>query len=407
MAHRGVAHYQPGTGADRYQTPTRPATGAPADRQTGAQNIPVVKEQNPASSVMAQNQGGNSEQGNPFEAAYKDYLAAMGGIQATPRYGAGGGAQGPNASDVLAKRKYEDELAKQQRALESYQQMLSGGSYRSGQDRMLELLRGQAGTSTKGVEGLYGEAMGNIGAGYGDAQRLTDTGYSALQQFLKDNTNNPYEDVKVSAGPTQDDLSGLLGAYGVSADPVRAQVAAEGAAAQQGADGFQNLLNVLGASAKQSDASRMAEMMMSQNYANTSLGSQKAGFQSQAGRAQQDALAQIQQQLAQGEMQQEQSSEARRQEIEDAIAAAGGKLPKPKEEGDEETAPAAKQKPIDALKARMETANPALKKKIEQFLAQNPRAGQAKIEKAFPKIAAKYNKPAQSTSNSSSEQQYE
>jgi hypothetical protein len=387
MAPRGVQGYQAGTSADRYQTPNRPVTGSG--------NIPVGKEQNPASSRMAgmvpdtdagQSDGFDYSQ-DPVQAA----LAAIGSLNFNPtqRYGAGGGAQGPNASDVLAKRQYEDELAKQQRALEAYQQMLSGGSYRGGQDRMLELLRGQAGTSTKGVEGLYGEAMGNIGAGYGDAQRLTDTGYSALQEFLRQNPNNPYANVAVGAGPTQDDLSGLLGAYGVSADPVRAQVAAEGASAQQGAAGFQNLLNVLGASAKQSDASRLAEMMMSQNYANTSLGSQRAGFQSQAARAQQDALAQIQAQLAQGEMQQEQSSEARRQQIEDAIAAAGGELPKPKEEGDEETAPAAKQKPIDALKARMETANPALKKKIEQFVAQNPRAGQAKIEKAFPKIAAK------------------
>jgi hypothetical protein len=196
--------------------------------------------------------------------------------------------------------------------------------------------------------------------------------------------------MSVSAGPTQDDLSGLLGAYGVSADPVRAQVAAEGAAAQQGAAGFQNLLDVLGASAQQSDASRLAEMMMSQNFANTSLGSQRAGFQSQASRAQQDALAQIQAQLAQGEMQQEQSAASRRQEIEDAVIAAGGKLPT---EGEtEETAPAApaaKQKPIDALKTRMETASPSLKKKIEKFVAANPKAGKKKIEQAFPKIASK------------------
>jgi hypothetical protein len=294
---------------------------------------------------------------------------------------------GVSSSDALAKRKYEDELAKQQRSLEAYQQMLSGGSYRSGQDRMMELLRGQAGTSTRNVEDLYGEALKNIKAGYGDAQELTDAGYSALQGYLNQNPNNPYANVAVSAGPTQDDLSGLLGAYGVSADPVRAQVAAEGAAAQQGAAGFQNLLDVLGASAKQSDASRMAEMMMSQNYANTSLGSQRAGFQSQAGRAQADALAQIQQQLAQSQMEQEQSAESSRQQIENAIAAAGGKLPTKK--GDEETPPAAKQKPIDALKTRMETASPSLRKKIEKFVAENPKAGKKKIEQAFPKIASK------------------
>ena len=59
------------------------------------------------------------------------------------------------------------------------------------------------------------------------------------------------------------------------------------------------------------------------------------------------------------------------------------------EKGDEETSPAAKQKPIDALKTRMETASPSLKKKIEKFVAANPKAGKKKIEQAFPKIASK------------------
>jgi hypothetical protein len=309
--------------------------GVPVDRQTGSAgrtvggNVPVPPGQNPASSWMAGTvpaTGAGQDGGFDFSMDPEEFAARV--VSALPGYTPtqriGGGGSGPNASDVLARRKYEDELQQQKRSLEAYQQMLSGGSYRGGQDRMMELLRGQAGTSTRNVEGLYGEALKNIGAGYGDAQRLTDSGYSALQEYLNQNPNNPYANVAVSAGPTQDDLAGLLGAYGVSADPVRAQVAAEGASAQQGAAGFQNLLDVLGASAQQSDASRLAEMMMSQNYANTSLGSQRAGFQSQAARAQADALAQIQQQLAQSQMEQEQSAEARRQQLEDTIAAAGG-----------------------------------------------------------------------------------
>jgi hypothetical protein len=360
--------------------------GVPVDRLTGG-SVPVVKT-DPVVDKTKDDSGFDYSQ-DPEQAAL-EYVVNTWKVNPTQRIG--GGGSGPNASDVLARRRYEDELQQQKRSLEAYQQMLLGGSYRSGQDRMMDLLRGQAGTSTRNVEGLYGQAMGNISAGYGDAQRLQDAGYSALQQYLNQNPNNPYANVAVSAGPTQDDLSGLLGAYGVSADPVRAQVAAEGAAAQQGAAGFQNLLDVLGASAKQSDASRLAEMMMSQNYANTSLGSQRAGFQSQAARAQADALAQIQQQLAQGQMEQEQSAEGRRQQLEDTIAAAGGKLPTKKgdeEKGDEGTPPAAKQKPIDALKTRMETASPSLKKKIEKFVAENPKAGKKKIEQAFPKIASK------------------
>ena len=377
MAPRGVTSY--GTPVDRYgATPKSNAqTGVPVDRIGG--NVPVVK-----TDPVVKDEGGFDYSQDPMQAAL-EYVNSL-KFNPTQSYGAGGGGR-LSASDALAKRKYEDELAKEKRQIEAYQTLLSGGGYRSGQDQLLEMLRNQAGRSRTDIEGLYGRGIENIDAGYGDAQKLQDAGYSALQQYLTQNPNNPYANVAVSAGPTQDDLAGLLGAYGVSADPVRAQVAAEGAAAQQGAAGFQNLLNTLGASARQSDASRLAEAMMSQNYANTSLGSQRAGARSQAANAQANALAQIQAQLAQDEMGQESAASASRQRIEDAIVAAGGKLPQ--EEGAEETAPAAKQKPIDALKARMETASPSLKKKIEQFVAENPRAGQKKIEQAFPKIASK------------------
>jgi hypothetical protein len=363
--------------------------GVPVDRLTGG-SVPVVKTTSPDDDYAKQLEAQNAAAIADFKTNASANMKSLLGLF-------GGGGQKMSASDSLARDRFNYERSqdaagakKQSDILAAYQQLLSGGGFRSGQDKLIEMMRGQAGTSGENVRGLYGETMGNIGAGYGDAQRLQDAGYSALQQYLNQNPNNPYANVAVSAGPTQDDLSGLLGAYGVSADPVRAQVAAEGAAAQQGAAGFQSLLDVLGASAQQSDASRLAEMMMSQNFANTSLGSQKAGFESQASRAQQDALAQIQAQLAQGEMQQEQSAASRFQEIQDAVIAAGGKLP---EEGEtEETAPAApaaKQKPIDALKTRMETASPSLKKKIEKFVAANPKAGKKKIEQAFPKIASK------------------
>ena len=275
---RGVTSYMSDPYEQQFVRGRTQGLPANADRQTGG-NVPVPPGQNPASSVMGQGQGGDSSLGNPYEQAYKDFLASEANIRPTSRFGSGGGGV-LSASDALAKRKYEDELAKQQNQIEAYQTLLSGGGYRSGQDQLLEMLRNQAGRSRTDVEGLYGRGIENIDAGYGDAQKLQDAGYSALQQYLRQNPNNPYANVAVSAGPTQDDLAGLLGAYGVSADPVRAQVAAEGAAAQQGAAGFQNLLNTLGASARQSDASRLAEAMMSQNYANTSLGSQRAGARS-------------------------------------------------------------------------------------------------------------------------------
>jgi len=231
------------------------------------------------------------------------------------------------ASDALAKRKYEDELAKGRRTIQAYQQMLSGGGYRSGVDQLLGMIESQAGTSRGNVQKAYQDALAAIAGGYGTAQDLTSQGYGALEQFLRQNPNNPYANVQVSAGAAPDAMEQLLSAYGVSAEPVRAQVAAEQQAAQQGAAGFQNLLSTLGASAQQSDASRLAEMMMARNLAGETLGAQRATFESQAARAQADALAQIEAQLAQARLEQEIAANTRRQSIEDAIVAAGGTVP--------------------------------------------------------------------------------
>ena len=302
---------------------------------------------------------------------------------------------GTSASDALARQKYADEQALQRRQLEAYQQMLSGGGYRTGADRMLGLINQQAGVSEGAVNKAYQDALANIASGFTTAQDLTGQGYSALQQYLTQNQNNPYAGVQVSAGQAPDALEQILSAYGVSADPVRAQVAAEQAAAEQGAAGFQNLLNTLGASAQQSDASRLAEMMMAQNLAKTTLGQQRFGYESQAAQAQAQALAELQNRLAQARLEQESGAESRRQGIEDAIAAAGGDIPQGSGDGDgqgddkQDSTQAPAQKPVDALKARAATANPDLKKKIKQFVKANPNAGIKKIEKAFPKIAAK------------------
>jgi len=287
-----------------------------------------------------------------------------------------------SGTDSLASQKYADEQAKERRQLDAYQQMLSGGGYRAGADRLLGLIGQQGDVSRGNVEQGYRDALANIAAGFSDAERLTGEGYSALEQFLRQNPNNPYAGVQVSAGQAPDAMEQLLSAYGVSADPVRAQVAAEQAAAQQGAAGFQNLLNTLGASAQQSDASRLAEMMMARNVAQTSLGSQRAGLQSQAARAQADALAQIQAQLAQARLEQETAAEGRRQDIEDAIAAAGGRIPVAKGEGESAS------RPVDQLAAKASTVkDKKLAARIEAFVKANPNAGISKISKEFPSLA--------------------
>ena len=290
-----------------------------------------------------------------------------------------------SGGDSLARQKYADEQALQRRQLAAYQNLLAGGGYRAGADRMLGMINQQAGISEGNVNKAYQDALANIAAGYGQAQDVTGQGYSALEEFLRQNPNNPYADVQVSAGQAPDAMEQILSAYGVSADPVRAQVAAEQAAAQQGAAGFQNLLNTLGASAQQSDASRLAEMQMAQMLAGEQLTGQRAGLQSQASRAQADALAQIQAQLAQARLEQEAGAEKRRTDIEDVLAAAGAT---PQTAGGDKDTEAAKSRAIEQLAAKAGTVkDKKLAARIEAFVEANPNAGIAKIRKEFPALA--------------------
>lgn len=296
----------------------------------------------------------------------------------------GGGTSGAaSASDSLAKRKYEDELAKEKRTLAAYRQMLSGGGYRSGADTMLEMIGKQAGVSQGAVEDAYKRALGDIGAGYETAQGLTTKGYGALGEFLRANPNNPYADIQVSAGAAPDAMEQILSAYGVGAEPVMAQVAAEQQAAQQGAAGFQNLLNVLGGSAQQSDLSRLAEMEMARTLAGESLGASRASYESQAGRARADALAQIQAQLAQARLEQEASAVARRQQIEDAIAAAGGVVPQPVAQPVPPTAtsPAAPAAPVQVGSPGVPGGTPDYLRVIAEQMARQPEPKAAKKKK--------------------------
>jgi hypothetical protein len=241
---------------------------------------------------------------------------------------------GPSSSDVLAARKFQYEMAqdragaeKAARTLQAYRDMLSGGGYREGTDAILGMIEAEGARSSGEVNKAYQTALANIAEGYKTAEGLTGRAYGGLESYLQQNPNNPYANVQVSSGTAPDALEQLLSAYGVSAQPVQAQVAAEQMASQQGAAGFQNLLNTLGGVAQQSDLSRMAEMQMAKALAGETLGTQRATYSSQAEQAQAQALAAIQAQLAQARIEQEIAAQNRRQQIQDAIAAAGGTVP--------------------------------------------------------------------------------
>ena len=220
----------------------------------------------------------------------------------------GSRSSGPNASDVLARDKFnydkqQDTLtrARDARVTSGLQNYYDGGQgqFNSGFDNLLKMITDQGKVSSDAVGKSYDRAMTGIGQGYDVAQGLGDKGFNALNTYLQANPNNPYAGMTAQVGSAPDALTDYLSAYGVSDMPVRGQIQADQLQAQQGAGNFQNLIDVLGGVAQQGAGSRAAESQMAQLLFNTGLGQDRAGYTSQAENAQAQALAALQQAMFQ------------------------------------------------------------------------------------------------------------
>jgi hypothetical protein len=252
-----------------------------------------------------------------------DITGGLGGL------GGGSGKGGMSAGDRLdwAKWRYEkaqseEEKRTKQKALSLLQGQLAGG-YRGNIDDMLRRIK-DMGTSAEGdISSAYTRALGNIGAGYGEAQRLMGTGYDALDAYLKQNNANPYAGLVAAAQGQIPDSMNYLQAYGAPTADVQGQIQAEQLAGQQGADAYNQLINVLTGAQNQSNLSRLAESQMARNLGVTGLGSQRAAFEAQAANAQAQALAALRERIAQQNLEQEALAGTRRQDIIDQLIAAG------------------------------------------------------------------------------------
>lgn len=180
-------------------------------------------------------------------------------------------------------------------ALQDY---YNSGDWKTGYSDLENIAIGQYNTGVEGLQGTYDRSQANLGAGYDLAQGLTDQGYAALQNYLQQNPNNAFAGLQQQVQPVANPMEQFLNAYGVSNQPVQAQVAAEQLAGQQGAGAFNSLADILNRNAQQSNASRLAEMQMAQTMANSGLGAQRANYAAQNAQAQAQALAQLQQQLS-------------------------------------------------------------------------------------------------------------
>ena len=269
----------------------------------------------------------------------------------------GSGGKGADASDTLARDKFNYEKAVDSRKASGLSDYYTGGSYNSGFDNLLKMIEAQGAISDKGVTDAYGRATTNINEGYGVAQGLGDTGFNALNAYLQANPNNPYAGMQAQVGSAPDAMSQYLGAYGVSDTPVQGQIQADQLQAQQGAGNFQNLIDVLSGVAQQGAGSRGAESQMAQLLFNTGLGQERAGYQSQASNAQAAALAQLQQQMYGDRFGVEQNRNTLAQQLAQTVAELTGNAPTgPVKEKETNNPPTGFAREIDAAYAPKEAA---------------------------------------------------
>ena len=320
----GVSTQQNARRAEKYASSLPFVSGAKQRADAEAEATRIANEV-----LGGQSYGGMGTRLTPFEQT----MALLTGGGSGGGSGSGGTAA-PRASDRLARDEFkykknqeEEQKAIRDRALQGMIDQISSGSYRGNIDDLLSSINDMETTRVGNINDIYNTATANIGEGYNLAEGLLGSAYGGLESYLAQNPNNPYAGLSAQSAAVTNPMQNYLDAYGVSSPDVAGQVQAEQFAGQQGANAFNNLLQVLSANAERGNLSRMAEAKMARAMGTSGLGAQRAAYQSQASSAQQQALANLSQQIAQARFEQEQAAGGRRQSLIDAIIAEGGTPP--------------------------------------------------------------------------------
>jgi hypothetical protein len=348
--------------------------------------------------------GANPAQRAAYNQKYfgSDTLPTIEDIQlANPfaQFGLGGGG-GPSASDTLAREKFEyekqqtsdaAELARR-KALAQYQgfsDYYTSGDFRSPYDDLRAELGQMQKTGQGQIGSAYDTALANINAGYGDASRLTGTGYDALTSYLNQNTNNPFAGMSYSPQAMTDTSQQFMQAYGVADPSVQAQLASENQYNQQLGGGFNTLYDLLSRTSQQSQASRLAESQMARNVAMQNLLSARGAYGAQAASTRQKSLNDLINEISGREFDITQAEGEKGSSLyETLLGMQDGVVERTPTKS---TAPAATSyKPaLQAIVNKIPTIkNQTLVKKIEAFAEKNPEATKAQVAKAFPSLAA-------------------
>ena len=307
----------------------------------------------------------------------------------------GGGGGGGTSADALNMLKYQDaqrqailDGIKEKTRYKALQDYYQSGDWRKLYQDLGSQLDTMQTQGTGQIGDIYKSALGNIGAGYADASRMTGQGYNALNQYLAQNNLNPYAGASFTPTTVADGSQQFMQAYGVDSPEVAQQVATENAYNQQGAQGFNTMYDLLSRAAQQSQQSRMNESQMAQNFANQGLSSTRAAYEAMAAKSQQESLNDLLNRISSSRYDLSQQEGEKGQTLQEQLIT--------NDPGDgtvsETKIPLTKKEQI----ARLVETTPNFKSAVTQFapayIAKNPKATVAELKKTFPELAKAFKK---------------
>jgi hypothetical protein len=314
-----------------------------------------------------------------------------------PEFGdKGGGTGGLTAQQRIDNALKETALRTSQYGTQQSAQDILNRLKTAGQipESIATIIRNATAGQTKNVNDQFNNLMDLLTKQYGTAQQTTNLGYDALRNYLTQNVPTAYSSAlqaaqAAPAAPVTNDIAQYMRSQGVSETGAQPGLLAAQAAAQGGAANYEGLLNVLAAQEQKGQASRLAEEQMARALAGSNLGALLAQQQGALTSSQLQAIAQIQAQEAAANLAAQQQATAREQALQDALNAligtgyttATGQAP-------EIPAVTVAASPVQKLAALQITKNPTLKKDVNKFVAANPNATIAQIQKKFPNLAA-------------------
>lgn len=302
-----------------------------------------------------------------------------------------------------ARRKFEAEQAAAAAAMERT---------RAGQQAQADYLRSQIGQGVPGaisaglaqqetagreyIQGEYNRLLESLGQRRTAGEQQLGMGYDALRNYLMQNPPVAYAQAEPAARTmAQNVLQQYMQQRGISQAPVQAEIDTLNAQLAGGALNYNQLLNVLAASERQQQQSRLAEEQMARQLGVSSLGQLYAGATSGLEQTRLAALNELASRIGQSRLAAEAQAAARDQALSDALAAllgqgligGGDQVPKLME-----TTPAvapAAPTPVEQLAAKLAgVRSPALANRITNFVAANPNATPAQIRRQFPQLGA-------------------